>query len=65
MLWTVAKNLRENQVVIRISGPLQDEIAAVAAEEGRTLAGYVRRVLVDIAAARMIERNEDAPISQR
>ena len=57
----MAKN-GKSQVVIRISQPLQDEITAVAAEEGRTLAGYVRRVLVDIAAARMIERNHDGAI---
>jgi hypothetical protein len=52
----MAKALREKQVVIRISAPLQDELAAIAAEEGRTLAGYVRRLLVDLCARRMIER---------
>jgi hypothetical protein len=52
----MAKALRETQVVIRISQPLRDELAAVAAEEGRTLAGYVRRRLVDICARRLRER---------
>lgn len=58
----MAKALREKQVVIRISAPLQDEIAAIAAQEGRTLAGYVRRLLVDVAAQRMTERNADATV---
>jgi hypothetical protein len=52
----MAKALRETQVVIRISQPLRDELAAVAAEEGRTLAGFVRRRLVEFAAQRMTER---------
>ena len=52
----MAKSLREKQVVIRISGPLQDELAAIAAQEGRTLAGFVRKLLVDLAAQRLTER---------
>jgi len=52
----MAKALREKQVVIRISAPLQIELTLAALEEGRTLAGYVRRLLVDLCARRMIER---------
>jgi hypothetical protein len=60
----MAKALRETQVVIRISQPLRDELAAVAAEEGRTLAGFVRRLLVDIAAQRMVEKGTPDAVSQ-
>jgi hypothetical protein len=59
----MAKALREKQVVIRISAPLQDELAAVAAEEGRTLAGFVRRLLVDLCAQRLAERVSDEIVS--
>lgn len=60
----MAKALRETQVVIRISAPLRDELTVAALQEGRTLAGFVRRQLVDLCAQRMVERNTDATVSQ-
>jgi hypothetical protein len=59
----MAKALREKQVVIRISAPLQNELAVAAQEEGRTLAGYVRRLLVDLCARRMTERTSNEAVS--
>jgi len=60
----MAKALRETKVVIRISAPLRDELTVAALQEGRTLASFVRRQLVDLCAQRMVERNTDATVSQ-
>jgi hypothetical protein len=58
------KALRETQVVIRISAPLRDELTVAALEEGRTLAGFVRRQMVDLCARRMTEgRKSDEAVS--
>jgi hypothetical protein len=52
----MAKTSREARIIVRVSQPLQDELTAAAQEEGRTLAGFVRRYLVDLAAQRMTEK---------
>jgi hypothetical protein len=59
----MSKSVRESQIVVSISQPLRDELAVLAAKEGRSLAGFVRRRLVELAARRLTKRkSNEAPI---
>jgi hypothetical protein len=52
----MAKRLRDDQLVIRVASSLRGELEAAAAEDGRELSDLVRRVLIDFAEKRFIER---------
>jgi predicted HicB family RNase H-like nuclease len=42
----MAKRIRSEQLVVRIAGPLRQELEAKAAAAERVLSDYVRRVLI-------------------
>ena len=46
----------DEQIVLRIAGPLRRELEWQAAREGRPLATYVRRLLIDHATERVLAR---------
>jgi hypothetical protein len=50
------KLVLDQQIVVRIAEPLRTELEAAAEQDGRVLSSMVRRVLVDWAARRVIER---------
>lgn len=54
--WTMAKKLRDEQLVIRVAARLRRELEIAAAEEGRELSDLTRRVLMDFAEKRFAER---------
>jgi len=51
---------RDARITIRLAEPLRQELAAEADQDGRTLAEYVRRLLVDVAVQRLAEREQEA-----
>jgi predicted DNA binding CopG/RHH family protein len=51
---------RDARITIRLAEPLRQELAAEADQDGRTLAEYVRRLLVDVAVERLAEREQAA-----
>jgi acyl dehydratase len=53
----MARTIREDQIVIRISRPLQAELEAAAVADGGGLSSIVRRVLVAWATQRVVERS--------
>jgi hypothetical protein len=50
------KTLRDEQMVIRLSTPLRRELELAAEQDGRPVAALARRVLVDWAAQRVVDR---------
>ena len=46
----------EEQLVIRVATPLRQELESAARSDDRPLSAYVRRLLIDHATARLIER---------
>ncbi len=46
----------EEQLVVRIARPLRAELESAAQDDGRVLSNQVRKILVDFAAARVIDR---------
>jgi hypothetical protein len=57
---SMAKTVRDKQLVIRIAAPLRCELERAAAEDSRTLSDKVRLVLVDWAADRAVQREQAA-----
>jgi hypothetical protein len=49
---------RERRMTVRLSEPLVDELTAEATADGRTLADYVRRLLVVAVAARLTQNEQ-------
>jgi hypothetical protein len=49
---------REQRVTVRLSDSLVGELKAEAVQDGRPLADYVRRLLVDAVAARVVQREQ-------
>jgi predicted HicB family RNase H-like nuclease len=52
----MARTLREDQLVIRVSRSLKSELEIAAAADGRALSSVVRRVLVEWASQRVVDR---------
>jgi hypothetical protein len=52
----MARTLREDQLVIRVSRSLKSELETAAVADGRALSSVVRRVLVEWASQRVVER---------
>ena len=48
---------RQRRVTVRLSDSLVDELNDDASRAGRPLADYVRRLLIDAVAARMVPTN--------
>lgn len=51
---------RTERVTIRLAQLLRSELEAEAEADGRTLAEHIRRLLVDVAAQRLAEREQVA-----
>jgi hypothetical protein len=47
-------------VTILLAEPLRHELEVEAEENGQTLAGHVRKILVDVAARALVEREQAA-----
>jgi hypothetical protein len=54
----MARTKREQRISVRVAGPLRDELEAEAVQDGRPLADYVRRLLIDAVAARMVQNEQ-------
>jgi predicted DNA binding CopG/RHH family protein len=52
------KTKRERRVTVRLSDLLVDELNDEAMRDGRPLADYVRRLLVDVVAERVVRREQ-------
>jgi hypothetical protein len=50
------KTVRDEQIVVRISGELRSELEAAAEQDSRTLGSLIRKVLIDFAVGRVDER---------
>jgi hypothetical protein len=51
---------RTERVTILLAEPLRHELEVEAEENGQTLAGHVRKILVDVAARALVEREQAA-----
>jgi predicted DNA binding CopG/RHH family protein len=49
---------RQRRVTVRLSDSLVDELNDDASRAGRPLADYVRRLLIDAVAARIIQNDQ-------
>jgi hypothetical protein len=49
---------RQRRVTVRLSDSLVDELNDEATRDGRPLADYVRRLLVDVVAERIVRRGQ-------
>jgi hypothetical protein len=47
---------RDDQITLRVAGTLRAELEAAASADDLGLSGLVRKVLIDYAAKRVIER---------
>jgi hypothetical protein len=47
---------RDDQVTFRLARPLRDELKAAAEADELALSGLVRKVLIDFATKRIVER---------
>jgi hypothetical protein len=52
----MARTIREDQLVVRVSRSLKSELEAAASADGRGLSSMVRRVLIDWASQRVVNR---------
>jgi len=50
------KTVRDEQIVVRISGSLRSELEAAAEQDSRPLGSLIRKVLIDYAVGRVAER---------
>jgi hypothetical protein len=50
--------MRQRRVTVRLSDSLVDELNDEATRDGRPLADYVRRLLVDVVAERIVRRGQ-------
>ena len=48
---------RDDQIVIRVAKPLRAELESAAQEDGRELSNQIRKILIDFATRRVIDRN--------
>jgi hypothetical protein len=46
----------QDQLVVRVAKPLRAELESAAQDDGRVLSNQVRKILIDFAAARVIDR---------
>jgi hypothetical protein len=44
------------QLVVRVSRPLKTELESAAQDDGRVLSNQIRKILIDFAAARVLDR---------
>jgi len=51
---------RDDQSTIRLAGTLRAELERAAAEDGRELSSLIRKILVDHAAQRVVDRATQA-----
>jgi predicted HicB family RNase H-like nuclease len=47
---------RDDQITLRVAGPLRAALEAEAAEHGRSLSNLIRHILISHAAERVAER---------
>jgi hypothetical protein len=46
----------DDQITVRIAAPLRVELEHAAADDGRELSSLVRKILIDHAAQRVVDR---------
>jgi hypothetical protein len=46
----------EDQLVVRIARPLRAELESAAQDDGRVLSNQIRKILIDFAATRVLDR---------
>jgi len=51
---------RDDQITLRLAGSLRAELEREAAEDGRELSSLIRKILVDHAAQRVVDRSTQA-----
>jgi hypothetical protein len=56
----MSQTVREDQLVIRVAGPLRQVLENAAQQDGRTLSSMVRRILVDFVATQISDRAKAA-----
>jgi hypothetical protein len=56
----MSQTVREEQLVVRVAGPLRQQLETAAQQDGRTLSSMVRRILLDWAAAQVSGRAKAA-----
>jgi hypothetical protein len=56
----MSQTVREEQLVVRVAGPLRQQLETAAQQDGRTLSSMVRRILLDWAAAQVSDRAKAA-----
>jgi hypothetical protein len=49
---------RDDQITLRVSGPLRAELEAAASADDLGLSGLVRRVLIEYATKRVVSRGD-------
>lgn len=54
------KTVRDEQIVVRISGPLRSELEAAAEQDSRPLGSLIRKVLIDHAIQCRTARDQAA-----
>jgi uncharacterized protein (DUF1778 family) len=56
----MTRSVRDEQLpMIRVSAELRGAVEALAADEGRTVSDFVRRLLIDHATQRVVDRETD------
>jgi hypothetical protein len=56
----MARTIREDQLVVRVSRSLKSELEAAASADSRGLSSMVRRVLIEWASQRVVDRTSKA-----
>jgi len=52
----MSKHLRDDQITLRLSRPLREELEKAAQAEGSRITGLIRKILIEHAAQRMSGR---------
>jgi hypothetical protein len=52
--------LRDDKILVHVAVPLKANVEALAQAEGRSVSDYVRRILIDHTAQRVVDRMEKA-----
>jgi hypothetical protein len=47
---------RSEQLLIHVAPPLKQQVAELAAADGRTISAYLRRLVIEAVTARVVER---------
>jgi hypothetical protein len=54
----------DNQVCLKLAGPLRETLEVEAMARGRSLSWVIRKILIEYAAQRVVERAADTPMER-